>query len=158
MPETYPVGLPGVHRDNYQSGSSATNVRRTQMASGRIRQVRRFTLDTRVQGVQWKFTQAQFAEFVAFHATLRKGYDYFYIDLPFGDGPRTVLARFVGGQFKRKQLHPHWIVTASLEVEEVPYMDEEILEALILIGDIDALEDVAELYHQAINDTLPSLN
>lgn len=158
MPETFPTSLPSVGRDNYDSAFAAAGTRRTPMASGRVRQTRRFSQNARIQAVQWTFTQSQFADFLEFHKSVNRGFAYFYIDLPFGNGLETVLARFVNGEFKRKINHPYWIVSASLEVASVPYMDQDTLEALILIGDIDSLEAAADRYHQVINETLPELN
>lgn len=158
MPENFPATLPGVLRDNYSSLLAEPSTRRLTFASGRTRQTRRFSLDTRHQNVQWFFTEEQFQTFKAFHRSISNGMDYFNIDLPFGDGLPTVLARFVNGQYSRRQQHPGWRVSAVLEVEDVPYIDEELLESLILVGDVDALESAANSYHIAINETLPALN
>lgn len=139
------------------AGEMAENATRTEMASGRFRQKRRFSLDLSFQEVRWTFTDDQFALFRswAYHK-LNGCSDWFELDLTLGGGLGTYKARFVGARYQFARNHPHWTVTAQLEIEEQNYVPEDAFEAALEIGSLDAFEDVAQHLHNFVNTTLPA--
>lgn len=154
--EIWPTNvLPEARLDFTSKNESA--VIRTQMASGRIRQRRRFTSDMKTQAVMWRFTDDEFAVFQSFvFYKLNAGTDYFYTNLRIGDGLKQYRVRFVNGEYTGKLNERMWDVTANLEIEEQQYLPEEYLDLIAETGDIEQIEAAAGASNIFWNVTLPS--
>jgi hypothetical protein len=159
MSEIFPPSLPAVRYDGYSHFPTAANTRRHNMTSKRPRQLRAYAHDRTACEVNWRFTRAQFKTFCEFFRLedVGSGAEYFETELAFGQGLQTVNARFLGGMYKHRLTHPHVDVMATLEVEEVPLLSEEDLDALIIIGDLDGLEAMVQDLHIFIHETYPEL-
>lgn len=118
-------------------GENDSNATRTQMASGRIQQRRRFSLDLHTMSARWRLTEDQFALFQSFvYYKLSGGSDWFELDMKRGGGLKTYKVRMVDGKYQYRLNSPHWDVSARLEVEEQNYVPEAELDESILEGDL----------------------
>jgi hypothetical protein len=117
MAPQWPITLPVVSQK--LSASVNTNVARTDIKNGYPRQRNRFKNQISQYEVSWLFTDEEFYTFENFHrVNLTNGNQWFEIDLPATQGFQTVLARFVGGEYKAANKGVlNWTVSASLEVE-----------------------------------------
>lgn len=154
--EIYPTSVLPDARLDFSSKNEPSAIR-TQMASGRVRQRRRFTSDMKTQAVKWRFTDDEFAVFQSwvFYKT-SAGVDYFYIDLRIGDGLKQYRARFVNGEYNAVLNERMWDVTAQLEIEEQQYLPEEYLDLIAETGDIEQIEAAVGASNIFWNVTLPS--
>lgn len=148
---TWPPTLPNPNVD--YSVSVNTSVVRTKMDSGRFRQRRRFTRDFRTIPVTWTLTDEEYGLFQAVYKyVLNSGADWFYINLPLGDGVKQYKARFIADSYNAKyQAFMHWNVSAKLETEDEPTpIDGEVI-AVLAAFDYDiapfeaAVADLAEI-------------
>lgn len=125
------------------SGSIEPAVIETKMDSGRIRSRRRFTRELRNYNATWEMDDFQFGMFQAWvFYELKSGSEFFNISLPLGgEGFKTVSARIKGGKYSW-QYKPvsNWTVTATLQVETGAVMPFDDYTALLLAGDVSALE------------------
>lgn len=128
-------------------------------SEGFVVQVGRFDPEIKQQAVRWIFTGEQFEIFQSFFEhRLNLGADYFRVDLPFEEGLQEVQARFVNGAYKASYQEPHWVVTATLEVEDVPTMTGEAYDFFVELNeDLELLETSADRLHVCVHEVLPSL-
>ena len=100
----------------------ATPNTRSIMASGKTRQRNRINDELSFYNVVWALTDLQrgyFRKLVI--EELNGGADWFDITLPVNSGMELVRARFVGGRFDEAyEDNFTWIVSATLECEDVP--------------------------------------
>lgn len=136
-----------------------SHVRRTLWTSGRARQREVVATPTYRMAVQWMFTDAQWRTFQTFaRYTLLNGTAFFVVDLPFGNGLEEASARIIEGRYKASYQEPHWVVTASLEILDVPLMDEETFDFFVTLDDdLEALEAATEHLYNLVNYVMPSL-
>lgn len=121
----YPKELPMPVQDGY-SMSHVSPLQRTQMASGRARQRRRFTSVPTMVQVKWFFEkdgQAQYFE-LFFRSTLRDGAEWFNMPLRTPMGVRMYECRFTD-IYDNMQLDAtmYWTWTAELEIRERAVID-----------------------------------
>jgi hypothetical protein len=120
------------------SGQNESNAIRTVMASGRIRQRRRFSLDLKTMNVSWLMNEQQFHIFQSWvYLKVAGGSDWFELDLNLGNGLVTYLVRMVEGKYAFSLRSPNFSVTTTLEIEDQQYMDEATLDAAIASGVIN---------------------
>jgi len=147
--------------DGSFAAQSATTTIRTKMEGGRSRQRSRFSQEVRAYNAVWTFTDVQYLMFQTYLAnTLNNGTVWFEILLPNGDnGLQSYTARFKDGIFKSNYVPVlHWRVSATLEVEDVPLLTDEVMELLLAInGDVYALEAAANLLYILVEETLTTL-
>lgn len=119
--ETWPSTLPAIQHQLAQEPVPA--VVRTEMDNEIPRQRQRFTTELFNQSVNWFMSEAQYQIFRKFvKVTLHSGCDFFYTDLPFGNGLETVQARIVNGVYKAvwQETGNGWSVSATLEIIDPP--------------------------------------
>lgn len=105
---------------------------RTQMASGRFRQRKRFTAEQRPMTAQWRFTEAQFRIFQGwFKFKINSGADFFTMELLLGDGLESYTIRFTDTAYSATYNEPFWDVSAELESEDPNIITESQLDALL---------------------------
>lgn len=131
--ETWPLEvLPDIAREPY--GMQETpSVLRTQMDSGRVRQVARFTTRLVQVPVSWRLVgEQQFRIFQAWYThKISRGADWFLLDLPFGSGLEQCTVRFMEGVYSVSRDDNVWVVTTTLEVDIPPTMTEGQLDDLL---------------------------
>lgn len=119
----------------------------TEMDSGRKRRRRRFTRELRTYKVSWELDDFQYGMFQAwFSNKISGGADEFTIALPTGgEGLKVVTAAFANGKYSQSQRPVfNWTISATLEVNDADVWTEEVYDALLISGDIDALEAAVE--------------
>lgn len=121
----FPESLPKPTR-NYSVDIENSAVR-SNMDSGRIRQRRRFTASQNSLSVKWELTDEEFQLFesFAFHA-LSGGTGWFEADLLTGNGIVPHKVRFQNGRYKAAYRgFMNWLVTATLDVDDINRLTEE---------------------------------
>lgn len=148
--ESWPSVLPLPSLD-YTSKNEPTTIR-TQMASGRVRQRRRFTSDMKTQSLRIRLTEDQYGLFQSFvFYKLNGGNDFFQLTLLGGQGLQLYNVRLINGEYTAKLNHPHWDVTANVDVEEQGYIPEDAYDALVAGGGIEAIEKAVEGHGDYLN-------
>jgi hypothetical protein len=120
MPQSYPTDLPKPKAD--LRGSSLTPVVRTEMDTGRIRQLQKYGTKLRRWGASWDLTGAEFTTFKTFFdTTLKGGTLYFTLALPTSGGStENVTVRFANGEYSHNYVtYDRWGVSGELEEEIV---------------------------------------
>lgn len=139
----------------------STQTIRTKMDSGRTRQRSRFTRNMRQMSASWKLSDFERSVFQSIYASLlTNGADWFYMDLPLGDGFKQFRVRFVADSYAEKHDSVmYWNVSARMETEDTAEAyDEETIEAFVAVGlDVDAFEAAGNAFHVLINETFPEL-
>lgn len=121
----FPESLPKPTR-NYSVDIENSAVR-SNMDSGRIRQRRRFTASQNSLSVKWELTDEEFQIFESFvfHA-LSGGTGWFEADLLTGNGIVPHKVRFQKGRYKAAYRgFMNWLVTATLDVDDINRLTEE---------------------------------
>lgn len=113
----YPEDLPLPNTN--LSTQSKTPVLRTEMDSGLVRQIARFSTTQRTFSATWTLNATEYATFKTFfYTTLANGTLFFDVTLPTDNGDEDLSLRFVDGTFKDVyQPHGQWNVSATLEEE-----------------------------------------
>lgn len=156
--ETWPYSVLPDPTINYSS-DNRTSVVRTQMDSGRVRQRKRFSTDVKQIAVSWVLTNHQYQMFQSFHRfKLNLGADFFFMDHWFGDEPQQVKARFMDGAYASQYVDGRWMVSGTMEVEEVPVIGEGLYDVLLSGGPtaVADIEAAADSFHELVHTTLPS--
>lgn len=132
---TWPTWFPGV-QTNFNGSIPNTAVGRTQMDSGRFRQIQRFTKTIQQFNAQWTFTPYQFYIFQSWFVNyISNGADWFVLDVPNGSGLVNLTVRFVGGVFNYQYIQDgYWKVTAQLETEDSQLMSTSDLDTFFASG------------------------
>jgi len=143
-------------------GEKRVPVTRVSMETGRTRQLIRHRTQAEMIQAAWELTDDELGDFdFFFRVGLVGGTQYFDMPVPGrGDTLSTVLARFVGGTYRKKYKHfGMWDVTATLETESLPLitdMDSLIFTALAIWGDLQGCLDFSELFHRVVHETIPT--
>lgn len=119
--ETWPASLPNPTAD--YGGKHEASALRTRMSSGTFRQRRLYSTPYVELNVNWSFDDAQYDYFRSWvFYRLNDGNDWFSMPVFLGGGLRTVVVRFVGGnyEFNNKGVLT-WQVSAKMELESVPF-------------------------------------
>ena len=117
LPE-YPEGLPRGNLAGYRLEHGDTFVR-TQLASGRARQRRRFTSVPTEVRIEWLFSDGEFALFEGwFKHQITDGADWFTGPLKTSTGIQDYEQRFASMYTARALGGRHWRVDATLEIRE----------------------------------------
>lgn len=142
---TYPALLPAPTRD--YSLSVKNSASRTEMESGRKRQVRRFLESENTVQLVWLFTDAQYQLFDswAFHA-LSGATAWFQCPIVSGGGVQLHTIRIQAGEYSAKlENGMNWRVTATVDVEAVNRKTEaEVFEEVFGIGLIEFSNQVSD--------------
>ena len=100
-----------------QSQTQVTSTLRTGISYAFIQQRRRFPYQYPTQPYQFKMTDYQFCMFQSFRFyKLRRGNNWFTMDLPLEGGIANYRVRMVGG-YKATYQDPYWTVEISLEID-----------------------------------------
>lgn len=114
--ESYPSILPAPLRDSY-SLANTPNIRRSQFASGRIRQRKLDNTTRMVITPTFRFNQSQFSIFAGWHKhKISDGADQFTINLHGLNGLHTQTAQMISGEYSSRFNDGFWDVTTTLEV------------------------------------------
>lgn len=118
LPE-YPAELPCPAQDGYQL-QTVSPFQRTELASGRARQRRRFTSVPTMIPVSWLYTLAEFELFEAwFRHTITDGADWFTGPLKTSRGIRNDYEQRFADMYTARVVGPmYWRVTARLELRD----------------------------------------
>lgn len=157
--ETWPTNIfPHIHRASFSTDQTTATIR-TEMDSGRAVQRKRFDTQVKRHSVKWSFTDFQWAMFQSwFTYRINLGADWFYAKVPSGDGLNdTVKVRFFNAVFKSVFTDYRWEVSAVLETDEPPVMDDDTYTFFESLGEsLDLLELAADGLHHCVHSILPS--
>lgn len=152
---SWPSSLPVPLRTGYEINPEDP-VLRTQMDAGPDRVRRRYTAIPSRIPVRWRFTDAQFALFEAWHKhEALDGAAWFSLSLLNGLSLQTVEARFVKPPKELLLGGTNWEVSAELEVRELPVMSREYLD-IVLDYTLDDLVYADPIFNTLVNTTLPA--
>jgi hypothetical protein len=152
---TWPSSLPAPLLTGYEINPEDP-ILRTQMDAGPDRVRRKFTAIPSRIPVRWRFTQAQFALFEAWHKLeALDGAAWFSIALANGLGFQTMEAKFVKPPKKAPLSGMNWEVSAELEVRALPVMTQEYLDAA-LAYEPNEIVYADPLFNTLVNTTLPA--
>lgn len=154
---TWPANLPAPLRRGYEINPEDP-ILRTQMDAGPDRVRRRFTAIPSRIPVSWRFTEAQFALFEAWHKLeALDGAAWFTVSLSNGLGFQAVEAQFTKPPKKVLLGGANWEVSAELEVRALPVMTQEYLD-VALAYEPDYIAYGSPVLHTLVHTTLPSAN
>jgi len=132
---------------------------RTAMQSGRARQRIKYRHNLKYVNVKWVFSKEQYLLWRMFHAEgISNGADYFTMDLLIDDVLDNFKTRIVEGTYKAEKSDPKWVVSATIELENIEIPKYEGLFSIYeaIQGDTENLLAGEDRLHILVHTTLPS--